>query len=184
MVIVDLMELFCSGDVSSRHVLLQEEKVNLWADSHSAAAFHAAKRMNQSSKNIKLRANSTVSGVLAVGGVGSAVLSGAAEARAGKDGQRGVMTVMEETRGSELQALVVIPKVTTNIKYICRDARSTLSTSCLTISNPVRFLAVKRRLSLKQETEKSIFLNWLYVSKPLVVSISQKSENLRLYNLL
>ena len=129
MVIVDLMELFCSGDVSSRHVLLQEEKVNLWADAHSASAFHAARKMNNSSKNIKLRTNSTVSAVLAGGGVGSAVLSGSAEARRVRDGQKGAMTVMEETRGSELQALVVIPKVDSVIYVFINSFASLLCCS-------------------------------------------------------
>jgi electron transfer flavoprotein alpha/beta subunit len=42
---------------------------------------------------------------------------------------------------------------------------------------------VKQGLILEQEAEKSTYLNELDVRKPLVISISQRSEELRLYNL-
>jgi hypothetical protein len=42
---------------------------------------------------------------------------------------------------------------------------------------------VKQELSLEEEAEKSIYLIQLDVRKPLVVSVSQRSEELRLYNL-
>jgi hypothetical protein len=42
---------------------------------------------------------------------------------------------------------------------------------------------VKQGLILEQEAEKSAYLNELDVRKSLVVSISQRSEELRLYNL-
>jgi hypothetical protein len=42
---------------------------------------------------------------------------------------------------------------------------------------------VKQGLILGHEAEESTNLNELDVRKPLVVSISQKSEELRLYNL-
>ncbi|CAG0914383.1 unnamed protein product [Notodromas monacha] len=133
MVIVDLMELLCSSEVEKRHVLLQEEKINLWAEAQSSAAFQAAKKINRSSKhNLKMRAGSTVSAVLAVGGgVGSAVLSGGDVRSRRKDmggNGRGMLTVMEETRGSELQALVVIPKIniavlqTSLVEYVTTTA--------------------------------------------------------------
>ncbi len=43
--------------------------------------------------------------------------------------------------------------------------------------------AMKQGFILDYETEKSTYLNELDVRKPLVVSISQGSEELRLYNL-
>jgi hypothetical protein len=42
---------------------------------------------------------------------------------------------------------------------------------------------VKRGLILEEEAERRIYLNEIGVRKPLVVSISQKSEELRLYNM-
>jgi hypothetical protein len=42
---------------------------------------------------------------------------------------------------------------------------------------------VKQGLILEEEAEESIYLNELDVRKPLVVSISQRSDELRLYNL-
>jgi hypothetical protein len=42
---------------------------------------------------------------------------------------------------------------------------------------------VKQGLILEQEAEKSTYLNELDVRKPFVASISQRSEELRLYNL-
>jgi hypothetical protein len=42
---------------------------------------------------------------------------------------------------------------------------------------------VKQWSTLEQKAEKSTYLNELDVRKPLVVSISQRSEELRLYNL-
>ncbi len=48
---------------------------------------------------------------------------------------------------------------------------------------PICFPAVKQGLILEQEAEKSTYLNELDVRKPLVVSISQRIEELRLYNL-
>ncbi len=48
---------------------------------------------------------------------------------------------------------------------------------------PIRFPALKKRLILEWEAEKMTNLNELDVRKPLVVSISQRSEELRLYNL-
>jgi electron transfer flavoprotein alpha/beta subunit len=48
---------------------------------------------------------------------------------------------------------------------------------------PIRFQTVKQGLILEQEAEKSTYLNELDAREPLVVSISQRSEELRLYNL-
>jgi hypothetical protein len=42
---------------------------------------------------------------------------------------------------------------------------------------------VKQGLILEQDAEESFYLNELDVRKPLVVSISQRSEELRFYNL-
>jgi hypothetical protein len=42
---------------------------------------------------------------------------------------------------------------------------------------------VKQGLILEQEAEKSTYLNELDVKNPLVGSVSQKSEELRLYTL-
>ncbi len=48
---------------------------------------------------------------------------------------------------------------------------------------PIRFPAVKHGLILEWEAEKSAYLTKLNVRKPLVVSISQRSEERLLYNL-
>jgi hypothetical protein len=48
---------------------------------------------------------------------------------------------------------------------------------------PVCFPAVKQGFILKQEADKSTYLNGLDARKPLVVYISQRSKELRLYNL-
>jgi hypothetical protein len=45
------------------------------------------------------------------------------------------------------------------------------------------FPVVKQGLILEKEGEKSTYLNELDVRKPLVVSILQRSEELKLYNL-
>jgi hypothetical protein len=47
----------------------------------------------------------------------------------------------------------------------------------------IRFPAVKQGLILDYEAEKRMCLIELNARKPLVVSISQRSEELRLYNL-
>jgi hypothetical protein len=48
---------------------------------------------------------------------------------------------------------------------------------------PIRFPAMKQRLILGQEPEKSACLNELDVRKPLVVYKLKSSEELRLHNL-
>ncbi len=55
--------------------------------------------------------------------------------------------------------------------------------NCLTISNVDSFPAVKQGLILEYKAEMSTYQNELNVRKPLVVSISQRSEELRLHNL-
>jgi hypothetical protein len=49
--------------------------------------------------------------------------------------------------------------------------------------SPTRFPEVKQVLTLVQDAEISTFRNELVVRKPLVVSISQRREKLRLHNL-
>jgi hypothetical protein len=116
MVIVDFMETWCSNEVKARHVLLQEEKVNLWTESHSASAYADAKHVAEVSKQTsKFRTNSAVSAVLAAGGgVTSVVMVPGINGRPAladvTDG-RGVVSVMEEKRCREFQALVCVPRI-------------------------------------------------------------------------
>ncbi len=51
---------------------------------------------------------------------------------------------------------------------------------CDNFKPPIRFSGVKQGLILEEEAEKSTYLNELDVRKPLVVSISHRSEELRL----
>jgi hypothetical protein len=54
----------------------------------------------------------------------------------------------------------------------------------VTIPNPNSLPAVKQGLFMEKEAEKkNSHLDALHVREPLVVSISQRSEELRLYNL-
>jgi hypothetical protein len=53
----------------------------------------------------------------------------------------------------------------------------------VTISNPDSLSSSKTRINSEIRSWKSAYLNELDVRKPLVVSISQRSEELRLYNL-
>jgi hypothetical protein len=63
------------------------------------------------------------------------------------------------------------------------DARSPLSASCLRISNPTSLSINATRVDSRIRSWKSTHLQELDVWKPLVVSILQRSEKLRLYNL-
>jgi hypothetical protein len=49
------------------------------------------------------------------------------------------------------------------------------------VSTPLYFPAVKHGLILEYKAKKSAYLNQLNVNKPLVTSISPKSEDLRPY---
>jgi hypothetical protein len=53
----------------------------------------------------------------------------------------------------------------------------------VTISNPDLLSTVKQELILEEEAGRSTYLNELNARRPLVVSISQRSEKLRLYHL-
>jgi hypothetical protein len=69
------------------------------------------------------------------------------------------------------------------IDYRCEDGRIPLSASCVTISNPVPLSGSETGVNLGIRSWKSAYLNELDVRKSLVVSILQRSEELRLHNL-
>ncbi len=71
------------------------------------------------------------------------------------------------------------------IEYRSEDCPFPVSASCVTISNSDSFSSILKQglICLGQEAEKSTCLNELDIRKQLVVSISQRSEELRLYNL-
>jgi hypothetical protein len=66
-------------------------------------------------------------------------------------------------------------------------AKNKFAASCVTISNPNPLSSCSEtRVNpgiRTKKAKKSIYLNELNVRKPLVVSISQRSEELRLYSL-
>jgi hypothetical protein len=53
----------------------------------------------------------------------------------------------------------------------------------VTISNPKSLSSTETRINPEIRSSKYTYLNELDVRKPLVVSISQRSEKLRLFNL-
>ncbi len=67
------------------------------------------------------------------------------------------------------------------IDYRCEDGRFPVSVSYLTISNPDLLSSIETGVNPGIRSWKSTYLNEIDVRKPLVVSISQKSEELRLY---
>jgi hypothetical protein len=63
------------------------------------------------------------------------------------------------------------------------DGRFPVSASCVTISNPNLLSSSETAVNPGIKSRKSTYLNDHDVRKPLVLSISQISEELRLYNL-
>ncbi len=68
------------------------------------------------------------------------------------------------------------------IDYKCGDGRFPVSANCVTISNLDLRSSSETWVNPGKRSEKSTHLNELVLRKPLVVSISQRSEELRLYN--
>jgi hypothetical protein len=69
------------------------------------------------------------------------------------------------------------------LDYRCEDGRFPVPASCVTISNPDSLSSSETGVNPGIRSWKNTYLNELDVRKPLVQSISQKSEELRLYNL-
>ncbi len=67
--------------------------------------------------------------------------------------------------------------------YRCEDGRFPMSASCVTISNPDSLSSNASGVNPGIESWKSTHLNELDAKKPLVVYISQRGEELGLYNL-
>ncbi len=69
------------------------------------------------------------------------------------------------------------------IDYRCKDISLQVSASWMTILNPDSLSRSETWVNPGIRSWKSTYLNELAVRKPLVVSISQRSEELRLHNL-
>jgi hypothetical protein len=69
------------------------------------------------------------------------------------------------------------------IDYRCEYGRFPVSASCVTISNPDLLSSRETGVNPGIRSWKSTYLIELDVWKPLVVSISQETEERRLYNL-
>jgi hypothetical protein len=67
------------------------------------------------------------------------------------------------------------------IDYRCDDSQIWVSASCLSSPNPDLLSSSETQVHLEIRSQKSAYLNQLNVSKPLVVFIPQKREDLRLY---
>jgi hypothetical protein len=63
----------------------------------------------------------------------------------------------------------------------CADSQFRVSASWLSSPNPALLSSSETQVNLGIRSQKSAYLNQLNVSKPLVVSISQKREDPRLY---
>jgi hypothetical protein len=77
----------------------------------------------------------------------------------------------------------LLPTACEDIDYKCEDGRILVSTRCVAISNPHLLSSSKTGFNPGIRSLKNTHLNGLDVRKPLVVSISQKSAELRLNNL-
>ncbi len=69
------------------------------------------------------------------------------------------------------------------VDYRCELGRYSVSVSCVTISNPDSLFSSETGVNSGRRRSKSTHLNELDVRKPLVVSMSQRREELRRYNL-
>jgi hypothetical protein len=65
----------------------------------------------------------------------------------------------------------------------CEDGRFPASASCVKISNPNSFSSSETRTNSRKRSCKSTYLNELNARKPIMVSISQISEEEGLYSL-
>jgi hypothetical protein len=69
------------------------------------------------------------------------------------------------------------------LDYRCEVGSFPVFPGCVTISNPCLLSSSETDVNPGIRSWKSTSLYELHVTKPLVVSISQSSEELRLYNL-
>jgi hypothetical protein len=69
------------------------------------------------------------------------------------------------------------------IDYWCEYGRFPMSASCVTISNPDSLSGSATGVNPGKRSWRSTYLNELDVRKPMMVSISQRSEELRLHYL-
>ncbi len=91
------------------------------------------------------------------------------------------MTAMENTRWLQ-KARSLLGLGANTIDYRCKNGRF-LSVSCTTTSNTGLLSSSETRVNPGIRSWKSTYQNELDDRKPLVVSISQRSEELRLHNL-